>query len=688
MKPNTYELPWRPTTEGYAAAGWLLGGTSCLTYGVTHAPQVQVAIWMASACFLFGAYRLFQSIKVWERKYQLNPENMWFMSYKNMKRRMLKDKKHFWAGCGFIWGATEANMAFHLQKTAPNNLAAPRAYQLLRRGKIRVKRHDQMGASWIHGLGNESDVMIPEKHLGGHTLLAGTTGAGKSVMMNLLVSQAVAKGHVVIVIDPKGDPGLRKGMETACHEYGRPEDFINFHPAHVRDSVRLDPMHNFNRETELASRIAALIPSADGMDAFVGFGWRTINIIVRGLTFLASRPNLKRIMQHIQNGPEGLLEGCLRLHLNNVAEGWETRISEYVTQARKSKPRDTKASDALLGMILYYQREIETVPATSSKTINGLISMFTHSREHAGKMLASLLPILEMLTAGELGDLLSPDYEDVDDPRPITDMASVIEQGRVLYVGTDTLSDQTVGSALGSILLADLCAVAGSRYNYLRDEDSPTISLFVDESAEVFNPPLLMMLNKARGAKFHCTLATQALHDIEARLGSQAAAFQVLANLNNTIAMRLIDSATQEYMTEKLGKTSVLTAMHEQKTQSMGSDKDVTTFSTGYGERLVEDTDADLFPAQMFSKLPDMHYVAVVSGGRVIKGRVPILLGQDISPHEYEPIFSASDRDSGGYEPASTPDGYTSFYGSVDQSTIDSDLYEDLDDKPLITEAA
>jgi conjugal transfer pilus assembly protein TraD len=44
-----------------------------------------------------------------------------------------------------------------------------------------------------------------------------------------------------------------------------------------------------------------------------------------------------------------------------------------------------------------------------------------------------------------------------------------------------------VGSAIGSILIADLAAVAGDRYNH---QGRPRqVNVFIDESAEVVNDP-------------------------------------------------------------------------------------------------------------------------------------------------------------------------------------------------------
>ncbi|HDC1593814.1 TPA: hypothetical protein O7V63_004977, partial [Salmonella enterica] len=42
------------------------------------------------------------------------------------------------------------------------------------------------------------------------------------------------------------------------------------------------------------------------------------------------------------------------------------------------------------------------------------------------------------------------------------------------------------------------------------------------------------------------------------------------------------------------------------------------------GERLMEE-EADLFPAQLLGMLPNLEYIAKISGGTIVKGRLPIL---------------------------------------------------------------
>ncbi|MCK7582153.1 MAG: type IV secretory system conjugative DNA transfer family protein [Chromatiales bacterium] len=134
------------------------------------------------------------------------------------------------------------------------------------------------------------------------------------------------------------------------------------------------------------------------------------------------------------------------------------------------------------------------------------------------------------------------------------------------YIGLDALSDGMVGAAIGSILIADLAAVAGDRYNY--STQPPPVNVFIDEASEVVNDPMIQLLNKGRGAGLRLTIATQTFADFAARTGSEAKARQVLANLNTLIALRVLDSETQEYVTNSLPKARLKTLTRTQGTST------------------------------------------------------------------------------------------------------------------------
>ena len=514
-----------------------------------------------------------------------------------------------WFGWGFDWTPTHTQRAvdYMLSGVKPNH------------------DNEHPGSLWIHGLnrGKETDITVPLKSLEGHTLMFGTTGAGKTRAYEIMVTQAIHRGDTVIMIDPKGDKELRDRMELECKRAGRDSAFLFFHPAFPQTSIRLDPMRNFTRTTEIASRIVSLLPSKTGnSDSFTAFAFRALNLVAQGLVETGKRPSIKQLRYYIEGGAESLLVNAIEAHANRVDPEWKISAEPFFVKARagKAKKMDTITNPDWLATIEWYKTTWSNGPK-GSEGIDGLLSLVEHNRLHFSKMIASLIPVLNMLTSGDLGDLLSPDEEDENDKRPILDTSTIISGKHVLYVGLDSLSDSIVSSAIGSIVLADFASVAGMIYN--SGIKPGRISMFVDEAAEVVNLPFIQILNKGRGAGFQVVMATQTLPDIVARLGDEAKARQVVGNCNNLITLRIKDGDTQQFVVETFGQTWIKTVQQSIST-AVNTSENIVNYAGNSGQSLTFG-EHDLFPQHLLGHLPNFHYIASIAGGRVIKGRLPII---------------------------------------------------------------
>ena len=67
-----------------------------------------------------------------------------------------------------------------------------------------------------------------------------------------LVTQAVRRGDVVIVIDPKNSRRLKRVTQRACEDWRDADTFLEFHPAFPEAGVRLDFTFNWQKPTEIA----------------------------------------------------------------------------------------------------------------------------------------------------------------------------------------------------------------------------------------------------------------------------------------------------------------------------------------------------------------------------------------------------------------------------------------------------
>jgi hypothetical protein len=102
---------------------------------------------------------------------------------------------------------------------------------------------------------------------------------------------------------------------------------------------------------------------------------------------------------------------------------------------------------------------------------------------------------------------------------------------------------------------------------------------------------------------------------------------KVLANLNNLIALRVLDAETQTYITESLPKIRPKTIMRTQASSTQSDNP--LLFSGNAGERLIEE-EGELLPPALLGHLPNLEFIGRLAGGRTLKGRLPILVAGDV----------------------------------------------------------
>ncbi len=619
MKTNPlhFDMPFRANYELICALLWLSleGLLWFLDGGKNISPEY---LSMKIFCLAMFSIKIFPGVKLLKRQRALLGRSLEFTTLPELKKTIGRNNGQIWLGRGFEWGNRHAQLAYEINAMDESIVFPQKSFFKRILPKFFKENIDYMGVPWIHGLAEKEELIFQEiKHSEGHTLIVGTTGSGKTRMFDILISQAIARGEAVIIIDPKGDKEMCANARRCCEALGEEERFVMFNPAFPDESIRLNPLANFSRATEIASRIASLMPDTGGASAtFRAFSWQAVNNIVQGSVICGTKPTLIDINHYLASGTAQLVVEAVRCYAKEV----DSKYEEHFVPWEKRLTGVSEAKQASV-MVEFYQKEIASI--APSPDIEGLLSMFLHDATHFSKMVSGLLPMMSMLTSGTLGPLLSPSYGNLDDPRMIYDTRQLINNRKVAYIGLDSLTDSLVGSAIGSLILSDLTAVAGDRYNY--GENLKPVNLFVDEAAETINDPMIAMLNKGRGAGFRLYVATQTFSDFAARLGSKEKATQVLGNINNIVALRVTDVETQKYITDKIPSTRIKVLSHS---ASLGTGVDEPISHTGStGETMSEEEQA-LFPAPLLGKLPNLEYLANLSGGKIIKGRIPILVGK------------------------------------------------------------
>ena len=612
---------WRPAFENFAVVAWGLAfAWTTWLYFANRLPLSWCAIlWTLTLAMLIK--RTFETLKVLHARARLSGSQLTFMTFKDLAKIMNGHPNDLWLGFGFRWWPGHSQKLYELMKLDWTKLTLhPILTKILLSHSALPE--EAAGLPIIHGVGDsEESLFRPLKNFEGGLCLCGTTQAGKGVYLSHLVAQAIARGDVVIVIDPKHSSRLKDNILHACRASGR-KDPLTFHPAFPDTGIRLDPMHSFTNATEIASRIRqAFPPNMD--ESFANFAWMAVNAIAQGLIALEIRPTLPLIAKYVKLGIYELLESLLERHAKTyAAPDWQKHY--YDLKEKAGKPPASTVSERLMVLVALYETELHvTAP---DPAIDGLIEVFRHNREHYSKITASLLPILSMLTTGKLADSLSPSLSDMHDTRPVMNLEKVINGGHVLYIGLDSMPNPTVASTLAGIWLADLANIAGRRYNLgLSALNSQRISLFIDEVTNVINVPLIEILNKGAESGIQTTCAMQTIADLAHRMGSLEAAHVVLGNLNNLIALRTKDQMTQRFVVETLGKTYI--ANQSLSINNRAPDHLSPDYHSGLTRQMSSDLEP-IFPADFLGKLPNCEAIVQVSAGYIYKTRCPILVAK------------------------------------------------------------
>jgi conjugal transfer pilus assembly protein TraD len=409
-------------------------------------------------------------------------------------------------------------------------------------------------------------VFLEAEDAQGHTLVVGAPGTGKTQLFKLLALQAIARGECVILLDPKGGQHLRHSLAQAAARVGRP--YFQLLPAQPEQSDGLNLLANGRQASELASRLSRLIPMDETENAFGQFAWMTLNRIIEGLLVMREPVTLKALRHHVADQGKSL-------------------------RARLPLP--------------------------------GLAELAAHDPVHYRKMILALTPMLETLTTGSLGELLSPPLENgihtVEADRPRVHLAQVIRQAGVFYAGLGALSDEALSRALGGLLLADLAAVAGDRY---RDTARGVpVRLFVDEAAEVTNPAFVQLLNKGRECGLMVTFAVQTLADLEVAMSGPGPARMMVGNAGNLIAFRTLDPESRKVWAERAGSAWIRAHSDSVGAQQMqGANGRQRGFSAGRTRQFQE---VPLIPEALLGQLPNLHFVGLLGGRRTVVGRLPLV---------------------------------------------------------------
>lgn len=648
-------VEWYSTAVSFTSAGLLCAypDTFLLTANMAYAGVMGLSA--------FALWRFRQGYKIF--RYQRNLKRM--PKYTMSSIEMPVSQKRLFLGRGFSWTPThtqrlrDLDISYNLHYRYPSGL-----YQWARKKEFAWENKpvlkklipllkadsalnpfrpypDIGGEPCLHGVSEEEqDITLSLIERAGHTVVIGTTGVGKTRLAELLIAQDIRRSDVVIVLDPKGDADLLKRIYVEAKNAGREADLLICHLGFPEHSCRYNAIGNFTKITQVATRLTNGLPSTGEAAAFKEFAWKYVNLAAKTLVSMGVRPTYKLINFYITKLDQLLIRYCEDFIARYHAD-YESWINQYLANTETEDGNRKTRQEAIQAYAKNYLDETQSRQLNSLENdiLMDLAAACRLDKTYYDKITASIGPLLEKLTTGQVSALLSPDYSDLNDERPILDWLQVIRNKKIVYVGMDALTDNVISSAVGNAMLSDLVSVAGHLYNFGVDHGFegiidaktplPRICLHSDEFNEVIGDEFIPILNKARGAGFYVTAYTQTWSDVEARLASIAKAGQVAGNLNNIIMFRTKEAKTVDMVLNQLSTVPILRIVPASTSSDTPHGIDGIFYQSSNEDRFAH-TDMRLIEQTDVLNLPKGQAFCLLEGGKLYKIRVPLPVQDNI----------------------------------------------------------
>lgn len=339
-----------------------------------------------------------------------------------------------------------------------------------------------------------------------HTLVVGTTGSGKTVLLSSLAKADILTGNRVVYIDPKGDEDLLKILVSYAKITNRfnPETFMFLSPMYLDYSVELNPLWGLDPD-EAATVLVSSIP--DGKEPF----FKKVAFMVLLAILLGKEANNK----NPGNYPS-IYEVTLAFSLNKLKS-----LEEDVHETIKAL---VDSDDERLAMYA----------ADAALVLEHLTSA---DESYFEKVTTTLKAEIDVLVTGAVGQVIGKAKTNRLVERLLNDEDVIF----LAYLGALRFGDEIVGRA-ARMIFASIQRLTGKLYqNFAKFE--PPLSLYGDEAKNLFYSGIEDLFNKVRGANVMLTFATQSLGDIVAALGDDKTQ-SIIGNANTQIYMKATDKYT------------------------------------------------------------------------------------------------------------------------------------------------
>ncbi|KGI55427.1 type IV secretory system conjugative DNA transfer family protein [Campylobacter sp. MIT 97-5078] len=343
-----------------------------------------------------------------------------------------------------------------------------------------------------------------------HTFVFGSTGVGKTKLIEGLIEQDIPKGNNVAIIDPKGDITLFSKFYELAKQNGRENDVMFISPIYPEFSLQINPLSNYYMEEELIAHIVASVPAKD--EFFFNIANETTTVIVKTLL----------IKRRYEKNTEPL-------NFNEIAEkAYYSGLIELRDDLEELKNNGEYEEDELDRLLVLFNQVLSS------------------PQDYFAKVSSTLRTTLTQMTMGNTGKIIGSARSNAFIDKLEKD------EGVLLYVMTGSMLTRQVSSIISKVTISMIQSCVGRIYASGRKFKKP-LMLYIDEAASSVYIGIEVLYAQARGAKVAITGLTQSSADLVAEI-TKDRADKLLELTNTKIIMRLNDTKSAKTISDLGGK--------------------------------------------------------------------------------------------------------------------------------------
>lgn len=345
------------------------------------------------------------------------------------------------------------------------------------------------------------DINLYNNHRSGHLIGFGTTGAGKSRLIENMAEQDILiHDSSVVIIDPKIDNALLSRIYRSAVRSGNEKSFMLLTPVHPHLSIKVNPMSQYFMDEEIIGHIVSAIETS-GDVFFYNIALEVSTAIVKARLLIKKYIKDKTPL--------------------NFKEIYKYASYDGLKQLKENLEKINNSKD----------RELDDVVIL----INNVLGS---NADYFAKVVSSLRTTLTQMSIGSIGSVFGSATKN----RFIEMLEN--DEKVILYVQTPSMLSKKTSDITAKVCLSMIQSCIG-RKAILDQKFKYGLSIYIDEASNSLYQGVENLFNKSRSTNTRITAFSQNYSDYIDAVGKDKAKM-ILGNANAKIFMRLTDPQSAE----------------------------------------------------------------------------------------------------------------------------------------------